>query len=139
MSLDRFIDAQFEMYPQALQEIKDGRKRSHWMWFIWPQITGLGSSQQARAFAITDRKEAEDFIKHAVLGQRLIEITQAFLKIKDSSVLDILGNPDNLKMKSSMTLFHLIQSDNGVFQEVLSKYFDNKLCEHTRRMIQDSH
>src|ERR1700709_704106 len=103
--LSRFLTAQEKDYATALAEIKNGRKRSHWMWYIFPQIAGLGFSETSRFYALKDQAEAEAYLQHPVLGSRLIEISKALLEIEDNHATRIFGNPDDLKLKSSMTLF----------------------------------
>ncbi|MVN23090.1 DUF1810 domain-containing protein [Mucilaginibacter arboris] len=123
-SLKRFIDAQQTDYQTALTEIKNGRKRSHWMWYIFPQIQGLGFSETSRFYAIKDVAEAEEFLKHPVLGDRLISISKELLKLNTNNASQIFGSPDDLKLKSCMTLFASLQSTNPVFQAVLEKFFN---------------
>src|SRR5476651_2122605 len=101
-SLKRFTDAQQSVYPTALSEIKNGRKRSHWMWFIFPQIQGPGFSETSRYYAIKDLQEAEAYLRHPVLGSRLIEISKTLLKSAGNNATVIFGSPDHLKLKSSM-------------------------------------
>jgi uncharacterized protein (DUF1810 family) len=120
--LQRFIDAQETDYPIALGEIKNGRKRSHWMWYIFPQIQGLGHSDTAKLYAIKNIDEAEDYMNDPVLGQRLIEICTALLQLETSDAYQIFGSPDDLKLKSSMTLFASLPDAYPVFQSVLEKY-----------------
>lgn len=121
--LDRFIKAQDLDYETALAEIKSGRKRSHWIWYIFPQIQGLGYSEISCYYAIRDKEEASAYIEHPLLGARLIEISQALLQLESNDAGDVMGYPDDLKLKSSMTLFSLV-SDHPVFQQVLDKFFD---------------
>jgi uncharacterized protein (DUF1810 family) len=123
MNLQRFVDAQNPVYEQVCAELKAGRKRSHWIWFIFPQIHGLGSSPTAMEYAISSRGEAEAYLKHPILGPRLIECTQLLLQVDGRSIDQILGYPDDLKFRSSMTLFAHATSDNQVFKDVLQKYF----------------
>ena len=117
--LERFVQAQEGSYARALQEIKNGRKTSHWMWYIFPQLSGLGHSQTARYYAIRDRAEAAAYMAHPVLGSRLLEISSELLKLKSSDAREIMGWPDDLKLKSSMTLFGLV-SREPVFRQVTS-------------------
>jgi uncharacterized protein (DUF1810 family) len=129
INLHRFLEAQSSSYQTALAEIKNGRKRSHWMWFIFPQIQGLGLSETARFYAIADAQEAKNYLAHPVLGARLLEICQALLGLASSNAHDIFGSPDDLKLKSSMTLFAALQTE-PIFQQVLDKFYqgasDNK-------------
>jgi uncharacterized protein (DUF1810 family) len=122
-NLYRFIDAQETSYQAALAEIKNARKQSHWMWYIFPQIQGLGFSEISKYYAIKDLKEASDYLQHPVLGNRLIEISEVLLKLESNNATKIFGSPDDLKLKSSMTLFTSIPGGNPVFQLVLEKFF----------------
>ncbi len=121
--LKRFLEAQNQMYLQALAEVKNGHKESHWMWFIFPQVDGLGSSSTAKFYAIANLKEAAAFLSHPVLGKHLIEICKALLQISGKTATAILGTPDDLKMHSSMTLFSKVKNTDPVFSSVLEKYF----------------
>jgi uncharacterized protein (DUF1810 family) len=123
-SLKRFTDAQENSYALALSEIQQGRKKSHWMWYIFPQIAGLGFSETARYYAIKDLREAIGFLKHPVLGTRLINISRELLKLNTNDARQIFGSPDNLKLHSSMTLFSMLPDSDPVFQQVLEKYFN---------------
>tara|TARA_Y100001970_G_scaffold292513_1_gene434090 strand:+ start:792 stop:1217 length:426 start_codon:yes stop_codon:yes gene_type:complete len=132
-NLDRFIKAQENSYHIALKEIENGEKSSHWMWFVFPQIDGLGMSSISKEYSIKSNQEAEDYLNHNILGKRLIEITNALMKIENKSARSIFGYPDNLKLKSSMTLFKIISSDNKLFSDVLDKYFNGEMCKYTKR------
>ena len=123
LSLDRFIAAQEKDYEEALNEIRRGRKKSHWIWYVFPQIRGLGHSLAAQKYAVRDLREAVDFINHPVLGPRLVEISRALLALKTNNVFDIFDFPDNLKLRSSMTLFFRAAPDIPVFKAVLDKFF----------------
>ena len=124
--LNRFLKAQEQDYEQALREIRSGRKRSHWMWYIFPQIQGLGFSPTAQYYAIRDLQEARDYLAHPVLGARLKEISSALLDLNGLSASEIFGYPDDLKLRSSMTLFRMADWNEPVFLEVLEKYYDGK-------------
>ena len=124
--LKRFLDAQQRDYAIALTEIKTGRKRSHWMWYIFPQIHGLGYSDMAKRYAISNIREAKDYLAHPVLGKRLKEISYALLELKTSNANDVMGNPDDLKLRSSMTLFALAEGTESVFDAVLKKFYDGR-------------
>lgn len=124
--LSRFLKAQEQDYEQALREIRSGRKRSHWMWYIFPQIQGLGFSPTAQYYAIRDLQEARDYLAHPVLGARLKEISSALLDLDGLSASEIFGYPDDLKLRSSMTLFRMADLNEPVFLEVLEKYYDGK-------------
>lgn len=133
--LQRFIDAQQNDYQIALSEIKKGRKISHWMWYIFPQIQGLGFSETSKFYAIKDRSEAEAFLKNPILGNRLIEICNALLTLKTSDAQQIFGTPDDMKLRSSMTLFASLKNTDPIFQLVLDKFFQGLKDEKTSRII----
>jgi uncharacterized protein (DUF1810 family) len=122
--LSRFVSAQAAVYPEALAELKEGRKRTHWMWFVFPQIAGLGVSPTARRYAIRSLDEARAYLAHPVLGPRLAECARAVLAVDGKTAEDIFGYPDDLKLRSSMTLFARAANDPGVFQAVLDRYYD---------------
>jgi len=130
-NLDRFVSAQEDQYPQALREIKNGRKESHWMWFIFSQIEGLGFSSMNVKYAIKSRAEAIAYLHHSVLGPRLREITEALLLVNDKPAVEIMGSPDYRKLKSCMTLFALVSNEHSIFQKVLDKYFGGEYDERT--------
>jgi uncharacterized protein (DUF1810 family) len=121
--LQRFLDAQEEDYAVALAEIKNGRKQSHWMWYIFPQIAGLGLSETSRFYAIKNIEEAGEYVKHEILGPRLMEISRALLLLPGDDAKKIFGSPDDLKLRSSMTLFASLPDADAVFQAVLDKFF----------------
>ena len=123
--LNRFISAQERSYDAALREIKAGHKRTHWMWYIFPQIAGLGFSSTAQYYAISSMQEAKDYYAHPVLGKRLVEISEALLALDTSDAGAVMGYPDDLKLRSSMTLF-LAASGDAVFQRVLDKFYSGK-------------
>lgn len=133
--LKRFLEAQDDDFEIALSEIKNGRKQSHWMWYIFPQIAGLGFSSTSRFYAIKDFDEAEEYLKHPILGKRLIEISEALLEIKGKTAQQIFGSPDDMKLKSSMTLFAALNETNSVFQKVLDKYYDGAKDQKTLELI----
>ncbi|MCL2808718.1 MAG: DUF1810 domain-containing protein [Treponema sp.] len=133
--LQRFIDAQENCYKNALEEIKDGYKKSHWMWFIFPQIIGLGFSEISQYYAIKDINEAELYLQHDLLGNRLIEISQVLLDLDCDNAQKIFGFPDDLKLCSSMTLFSQIENAPIIFQKVLDKYFNGKLDDKTLQLL----
>lgn len=122
-SLERFIEAQKRDYETALQEIKNGRKRSHWIWYIFPQVKGLGFSPTSEYYGIDGMKEAKAYWENDYLRAHLLEITQALLVLDESDPTEVMGYPDDLKLRSSMTLFSLVAKDEPVFQSVLDKYF----------------
>lgn len=135
--LTRFLDAQETDYNRALAEIKNGRKQSHWMWYIFPQISGLGFSETARFYAIENLQEAQAYLEHPVLGKRLVEIANALLRIDGKTATQILGSPDDLKLRSSMTLFSLINNTDPVFQAVLDKFFAGQADSKTLLLVKD--
>jgi uncharacterized protein (DUF1810 family) len=124
VSLDRFVDAQAGTYRTALAELAAGRKQTHWMWFVFPQLAGLGSSPAARRYAITGLAEARAYLAHPVLGPRLAEAARALLGVEGRTAGQILGHPDDLKLRSSMTLFAEAADDPAVFRAVLDRYYD---------------
>ena len=133
--LIRFVEAQDGVFQQALAELKQGRKESHWMWFIFPQFEGLGSSSMARFYSIKSGTEAKAYLKHPLLGQRLIECSNALLQYKGKSASDIFGFHDDLKLRSSMTLFASISESESVFSSVLEQYFAGQLDEQTLALL----
>ena len=128
--LDRFIKAQENTYLVALKEIKNGRKQSHWMWYIFPQIKGLGMSETSRYYGINDEEEAKAYLDNEILGSRLREITSELLKLNIDNPVDIFGTIDAIKLKSSMTLFDYV-SDDKIFSQVLNKYYNGEIDEKT--------
>ena len=124
--LQRFVDAQNSVFDQVLAELRNGRKRSHWMWFIFPQIQGLGHSPMAVEFAISSREEAQAYLRHPILGPRLRECVELVNRIEGRSIEQIFGYPDDLKFRSSMTLFAHAASDSDDFTRALQKYFSGQ-------------
>ncbi len=122
-NLQRFVDAQAPVYDNVRRELRAGCKTSHWMWFIFPQIQGLGHSPTARMYAISGRGEAKAYLQHPILGPRLVECTNLVNAVETKSADDIFGYPDDLKFRSSMTLFAEVSPDNPVFVDALDKYF----------------
>jgi uncharacterized protein (DUF1810 family) len=135
-SLQRFKDAQENDFQQALMEITGGRKTGHWMWYIFPQITGLGFSETSRYYAIRDMGEAQAYLKDKILGNRLIQIAEALLGVEGKTAYQILGSPDDLKLKSCMTLFQALPEAPPVFGKVLIKYFEGKRDMKTLDILQ---
>jgi uncharacterized protein (DUF1810 family) len=121
--LQRFVDAQRPIFEQVRSELRSGRKTTHWMWFVFPQIKGLGHSAMADKFAISSREEAEAYAAHTVLGPRLSECTQLVNAVEGKSIRQIFGGPDDLKFRSSMTLFAQVCKDNQIFVDAINKYF----------------
>lgn len=122
-NLIRFLEAQNHIYLKALAEVRNGQKESHWMWFVFPQIKGLGFNETAKFYGIVDLDEAEAYLAHPVLGKHLIEISEALLKIEDKTATEIFGTPDDMKLRSCMTLFSKVPGTDEVFEKVLNKYF----------------
>jgi uncharacterized protein (DUF1810 family) len=133
--LARFVDAQERAFDQACAELRAGAKRGHWMWFVFPQIEGLGASETARRFAISCRAEAEAYLRHPVLGPRLRECAELVNGVNGRSAREIFGHPDDLKFHSSMTLFASVASDGAVFERALQKYFAGGLDRLTMEKI----
>ncbi|NVO84077.1 DUF1810 domain-containing protein [Hymenobacter terrestris] len=134
-TLQRFLDAQQATYPTALTEIRNGRKRSHWMWFIFPQLRGLGFSETARFYGIADAAEAAAYLAHPVLGPRLLDICEALLQLDSSDATRILGSPDDLKLSSSMTLFGAVPGASAVFGAVLERFFGGESDPRTLALL----
>lgn len=124
--LQRFMEAQAPVYPRVVSELRAGRKQSHWMWFMFPQIEGLGFSAMAQRYAIGSRAEAVAYLNHPVLGPRLRECTRLVNAVDGKDIYAILGSPDDMKFKSSMTLFARITADNADFVAALHKYYDDE-------------
>jgi uncharacterized protein (DUF1810 family) len=132
-NLNRFTSAQEGIYNRVLAELKNGEKRTHWMWFIFPQIDGLGFSSASKYYAIKSIEEARHFLSHPALGKRLLECAEAVLAVEGRSVAEIFGYPDDMKLKSCMTLFVSVSDAHPVFVRVLEKYFNG---EHDARTLQ---
>lgn len=130
----RFLDAQNEDYSLALSEIRRGMKRSHWIWYIFPQIKGLGFSYNSEYYGISSLQEAKDYLNHELLGKRLIEITASLLLHRGKNIEQIMGTIDAVKLKSSMTLFDIVQPGN-VFGEVLDEFYSGERCRRTLEFI----
>jgi uncharacterized protein (DUF1810 family) len=133
--LARFVAAQHSVYERALAELRRGRKESHWMWFIFPQIAGLGQSSMARRFAVSGREEAQAYLDHPVLGPRLRECARTINAIKGSTAEAIFGGVDAMKLRSSMTLFKLAGGPDEPFEECLERYFSGAEDEATLRLL----
>ena len=134
-SLDRFVQAQTLMYPSVLKQIQNGKKTSHWMWFMFPQLRGLGTSTMAHIYGISGLGEAKAYLAHPVLSGRLYELCGELLKHKDKTALEIFGDIDEMKLKSSMTLFALTSEDYTIFDEVLENFFSGEMDEVTVKLI----
>jgi uncharacterized protein (DUF1810 family) len=133
--LERFVRAQDGDYQRALAEITSGRKRSHWMWYIFPQFAGLGQSPTSQRYAIGSLAEARAYLAHPILGSRLIACAEAALTVSDRSAHEIFGSPDDMKLKSSATLFTLVSADESVFHRILKKYFDDAPDKATLELV----
>ena len=134
-NLNRFIKAQEETYSSAMDEIKSGSKYGHWMWFIFPQLEGLGSTEMTKKFSIKSLEEAKAYLKHAILGERLLESCEILLKLEDVSISDVMGFPDDLKLRSSMTLFESASSKNSIFSKVLDEYYESSRDNKTLGLL----
>ncbi len=133
-NLERFVQAQQD-YAQALSEIRQGRKQSHWMWYIFPQFEGLGMSATSRRYAVKSIAEAKAYLAHPLLGRRLTECAEAVRRLEQLSAAEIFGTPDDLKLRSCATLFAYVPDDGSVFRRIIEKYFDAKDDERTLRLI----
>lgn len=136
--LDRFVTAQAPHYDRVLAELRGGRKRSHWMWFVFPQIAGLGHSAMSVHYAIRGLDEARAYLAHPVLGPRLIECFEAVLVVQDRSAHDIFGSPDDMKLRSCATLFAEVSPAGSVFERVLDRYFDGERDQKTLSLLSAS-
>ncbi|WP_105383331.1 DUF1810 domain-containing protein [Neorhizobium alkalisoli] len=134
--LMRFVDAQAPVYAQVLDELRHGQKRSHWMWYIFPQVAGLGFSIMSQRFAIGSKAEAAAYLDHPLLGARLIECTEAMLLHKDLSAHAILGSPDDMKFKSSMTLFDTVSKKGSPFERALAQFYHGQRDDKTLALLQ---
>lgn len=133
--LKRFVNRQERIYHTALEEIKAGKKEGCWMWFIFPQLRGLGKSRKSFVFGLDGSAEAEAYLAHSVLGPRIIECCEALLLHTDKSAVEIFGEIDSMKLRSSMTLFALISKENYVFHKVLDAFCDGKYDEQTLKIL----
>lgn len=136
--LNRFVEAQSDVFQRALTELKRGEKRSHWMWFIFPQIDGLGYSSTAKFYAIKSKGEAQAYLNHSLLGPRLIECSKVLLQHQGLSASDIFGFPDDLKLRSSMTLFATVSEPDSVFSRVLGQYFEGQPDDRTLELLRQA-
>lgn len=137
-NLNRFIEAQKRDYSKALAEIKAGKKQSHWMWYIFPQIKGLGQSETAQYYSIQSIDEAEEYLENEYLHNNLIEICNELLKLKTNNPIEVMGFPDNLKLCSSMTLFYWVKPEEIIFKQVLNKFYDGKIDDNTIRLCNNT-
>lgn len=136
-NLERFVEAQQSDYAIALSEIKAGRKQSHWMWYIFPQVLGLGYTSTSITYGITNLDEAAAYLNHEILGKRLIEISNVLLALETDDAHKVFGTPDNMKLRSSMTLFSLVPGADNVFREVLDKFFNGRKDERTLQLLNE--
>ncbi len=134
-NLQRFLEAQQDDYQQALAEIRSGRKRSHWMWYIFPQYDGLGFSSTSKRYAIKSVAEAEAYLRHSVLGPRLVDCAEAVLGVEGRSASEVFGSPDDIKLRSCVTLFAAVSPAGSVFERVLEKFFRGVRDEKTLRLM----
>ncbi|MBB5395183.1 DUF1810 domain-containing protein [Mucilaginibacter sp. AK015] len=137
MGLERFREAQERDFETAYQEIQSGRKRSHWMWYIFPQLAGLGMTETSRHYAIKDIQEATAYLLDQTLGSRLVKICEELLKLETSNANEVFGSPDDLKLRSSMTLFDAVPATFPVFSRVLDKFYQGKRDERTLSLLKD--
>lgn len=133
--LERFVSPQSGVYPRALAEIRAGSKRSHWMWFIFPQIEGLGRTPTSRLYSIKSLDEARAYLAHPVLGPRLVECAEAALQVPDRTAHEIFGSPDDLKLRSSATLFAEAAGEPSVFHRLLDRFYEGKPDERTLELL----
>lgn len=133
--LNRFVTAQQSIYAQVVKELQNGKKVSHWMWFMFPQLQGLGYSSMAQKYAITSLDEAAAYLAHPILGQRLIELCEILFGLEGKSAHAIFGSPDDMKLHSSLTLFSLVPNSPPIFSQLLDKYFDGKLDKNTENLL----
>ena len=136
--LDRFLQAQAYQYETALKEIQNGRKQSHWMWYIFPQLRGLGQSSMAWEYGITDLEEAKEYLAHPILGVRLLEICNAAFNTSSNNAVEVFGFPDNLKLKSSMTLFEAADPQQAIFGQILMKFFNGERDSATLGILHEN-
>ena len=136
-NLNRFIEAQMAIYEGAMLELARGRKDSHWVWYIFPQITGLGSSETAKLYSIKSLEEGRAYLKHSVLGPRLVEACEILLSLKDVSMDEVMGFPDDLKLLSSMTLFEALSDSNSIFTKIIEFYFEDERDEISLKLIKE--
>lgn len=133
--LQRFLKAQERDYETALQEIRNGRKLSHWIWYIFPQVKGLGFSSTSDYYGIEDLEEAKAYLENDTLKARLLEISTALLDLETNNAREVMGSPDHLKLKSSMTLFAMADPNIPIFKQVIDKYYDGVLDEKTLKIL----
>ena len=136
--LDRFVRAQEGDYERALAEVRAGRKRTHWMWYIFPQLEGLGSSSMAKRYGIKSMEEARAYLEHPILGPRLVECMEAVLAVEGRTAHEIFGSPDDLKLQSCATLFACVAGKDSVFDRVVEKYYEGERDIRTLELLEES-
>ena len=134
-NLSRFLEAQMVTYDSAMLELARGSKKSHWIWYIFPQIEGLGRSDTAKLYSIKSLEEGRVYLEHPVLGPRLVEACEILLSLKDASMDEVMGFPDDLKLLSSMTLFEYISGSNSIFTKIIEVYFDDERDKGSLKLI----
>jgi len=135
-NLSRFLEAQLATYEGALLELARGRKESHWIWYIFPQIKGLGRSDTAKLYSIKSLEEGKAYLEHPLLGQRLVESCKVLLSLKDASMDEVMGFPDDLKLLSSMTLFEAVSDSNSIFTQIIKEFFDDERDKTSLEIIE---
>ena len=135
-NLNRFIEAQMAIYEGAMLELARGRKDSHWVWYIFPQIEGLGNSDTIKLYAIKSLEEGRAYLKHPVLGQRLIKACEILLSLKDASMDEVMGYADDLKLLSSMTLFEALSDSNSIFTQIIKEFYDDERDKTSLEIIE---
>jgi len=133
--LDRFVDAQTKVYRNVIDELALGHKQTHWMWFIFPQLKDLGKSAMAKHYGLASAQEARDYLAHPVLGARLLECTRLILALRNADAREIFGTPDDLKLRSCMTLFDAVAPEQGVFGQALQTFFEGKPDQATLQLL----
>ncbi len=134
--LNRFLAAQEDCYDDVLAELNAGQKRTHWMWFIFPQLDGLAFSAMSKRYAIRSLEEAQAYLDHPILGPRLLQCAQAVVDVEERSAAEIFGSPDDLKLKSCATLFAAMSPPDSVFERILAKYYDNVPDDRTLQLVE---
>ena len=134
-NLERYIEAHKREYKQSLEEIKSGKKKTHWMWYIFPQIDGLGMSNTSKYYAVRNKEEAQAYLNNDYLYNHLIEICKELMELNTNNIIEVLPYPDNYKLSSSMTLFYLTNPKEEIFKQVLDKYYNGKLDEKTIEIL----
>ena len=136
-NLNRFLEAQMTTYEGAMLELARGRKESHWIWYVFPQIDGLGRSDTAKLYSIKSLEEGKAYLEHPLLGQRLVESCKVLLSLKDASMDEVMGFPDDLKLLSSMTLFEALSDSNSIFTKIIEFYFEDERDEISLKLIKE--